>query len=249
VRIDLSELQFIDSFGLTLLAASFHVLKHSGAHGFVRRPRQADIHQELLDMGLYESLGIDLFGPRTLRRDRVDIRHITAFEPLFIDHLLDFLESMQPFEEGLRPSIRMALLELIQNFSEHSKSKIGAWIAGQFDTARKRINLCVMDFSMGIPETLRRIPRFYRHGDERLIELATGEGITSVVNSSRGLGLTAIRRFVSANHGTLTILAGRGQVTFSSSSSPTRKKLRVPFLGTAAFLSLVPTQQGLFVLK
>ena len=42
-------------------------------------------------MGLYESLGIDLFGPRTLRQDRVDIKHILAFEPLFIDHLLDFL--------------------------------------------------------------------------------------------------------------------------------------------------------------
>ncbi|MGO9060018.1 MAG: ATP-binding protein [Candidatus Binataceae bacterium] len=173
-----------------------------------------------------------------------------AFEPLFIDHLLDFLERLQPFEEGLRPSIRMALLELIQNFSEHSKSEIGAWIAGQFDPAQKRINLCVMDFGVGIPESLRRMPKFYRYGDERLIELATEEGISSVINSSRGLGLTAIRRFVSANRGALTILSGTGQVTFSSSNaSPVRKKLRIPFLGTAAFLSLVPTQQGLFLLR
>jgi hypothetical protein len=161
VRIDLSELEFIDSFGITLLAASCHVLKQSGIHGFIRRPKRDDVHQELLDMGLYESLGIDLFGPRTLRQDRVDIKHILAFEPLFIDHLLDFLERMQPFEEGLRPSIRMALLELIQNFSEHSGSKIGAWIAGQFDPGQKRINVCVMDFGIGIPQSLRRVPKFY----------------------------------------------------------------------------------------
>ena len=45
----------------------------------------------------------------------MDLIHIVSVQPLFIDYLLDFLENMQPFEEGLRPSIRMALLELIQN--------------------------------------------------------------------------------------------------------------------------------------
>jgi hypothetical protein len=139
-------LENIDSFGIAVLAASFYVLVSSGIHGFIRPPKRQDVHRELLDMGLYESLGVDRFGPRTPRTDRVDIKHITAFQPGFIDHLLDFLEHMQPFEEGLRLSIRMALLELVQNFSEHSRSDIGAWVAGQLDPRDNRVNLCIMDF-------------------------------------------------------------------------------------------------------
>ena len=219
----------------------------ANVHGFVRPPRHSTIHDELLNAGLYEAIGIDRFGPRKPRRDRVDIVHITALQPGFIDHLLDFLESVQPFEEGLRDSMRMALLELIQNFSEHSGSAEGAWVVGQFEPSVKRIELCVLDLGIGIPNSLRILNRYRSFGDESLIENATRLGVSSTAGS-RGLGLNTIRRFVAVNEGTLTILAGSGFVRFEPRERPSHRKLRVRFPGTAVFLSLVPTKRGLFVL-
>jgi K+-sensing histidine kinase KdpD len=141
----------------------------------------------------------------------------------------------------------MALLELIQNFSEHSGSAHGAWIVGQFDSHEKRIGVCVMDLGIGIPGSLRILTKYRSYGDERLIEDATRLGISST-GGSRGLGLNTIRRFVAANEGVLTVLAGTGLVRFEAERAPKRRKLRVPFPGTAVFMSLLPTKRGLFAL-
>jgi anti-sigma regulatory factor (Ser/Thr protein kinase) len=246
--LDLSDLVFADSFGVTYLAACFHVAT-SNVSGFVRPPRDRDVNEYLLNVGLYEASGLGgHFRPRTPSADRVDLIHVTALEPVFIDHLLDFLEKMQPFEEGLRQSMRMALLELLQNFVDHSGSETGAWISGQLHRQRNRITLCVLDLGRGIPNALRTIRKYRRFRDASLVELATEEGVSSVAGSSRGLGLNTIRRFVRSNGGVLTILSRNGYVTFRADRRPMRKRLDVPFPGTAVFLSLVPTSRGLFVL-
>jgi signal transduction histidine kinase len=248
--VDLSQLERVDSFGMTLLAACFHSLISSRIPGSVRRPAKEEVHLQLLDMGLYESIGIgDRFEPRRPSRDRVDLVHIKALQPEFINSLLDFLERMQPFEEGLRPSMRMALLELIQNFSEHAKASLGAWVTGQFSPQLERITLSVLDSGIGIPESLRIVPRYRNYGDERLIELATLEGVTSVEKSSRGLGLSTIRRFVEANKGTLTILSGNARMIFSPNGEVIGRKIPAVFRGTAVFLSLLPTERGLYSLQ
>lgn len=143
--------------------------------------------------------------------------------------------------------MRMALLELVQNFSEHSGSAFGAWIVGQFDLREKRIGLCVMDLGIGIPRSLRVLTKYRSYGDESLIESATRLGISST-EGSRGLGLNTIRRFVAANEGVLTVLAATGMVKFDAQKAPKHRKLRVPFPGTAVCMSLLPTKRGLFAL-
>jgi anti-sigma regulatory factor (Ser/Thr protein kinase) len=249
LTLDLSKLEFADSFGVTYLAACFHVVVSSGVHGFVRRPSRDDVHQYLLNAGFYEAIGFgERFGPRKPSPDRVDLVHITAVQPEFIDHLLDFLENMQPFEEGLKPSMRMALLELVQNFAEHSGSEPGAWISGQFHPRSNRITLCVLDLGRGIPNALRTLRKYRRSRDPRLVELATVEGVSSVPGERRGLGLNTIRRFVRTNRGTLTIMSGRAYVKFPPDRRPMVKHVDLSFPGTVVFMSLVPTQRGLFVL-
>src|ERR1019366_5068854 len=102
---------------------------------------------------------------------RNSIVHIRELEPLFIDGLLNFLESLQPFAPGLKPSMRMSLLELVQNFAEHSGSATGAWASGH--KYRNRITLCLLDLGKGIPASLRSVEQYHRMGDPHLIELAT----------------------------------------------------------------------------
>src|SRR5208337_2799758 len=154
----------------------------------------------------YEVIGLsDHLPPRQPATDKVDLAHIQALEPLFIDSLLDFMERNMPFAPGLRSSIRMSLIELVQNFADHSGSQIGAWATGQ--EYQNRITLCVLDLGKGIPNTLRTLAKYRRHKDPHLIELATEEGVSSVPGF-RGRGLTVIRRFVRSNGGAMTIISG-----------------------------------------
>ncbi len=57
VVLDLSKLEFVDSFGITYLAACFHVVT-SSVPGFVRRARKGEVNAYLQDVGLYESIGL-----------------------------------------------------------------------------------------------------------------------------------------------------------------------------------------------
>jgi len=141
--------------------------------------------------------------------------------------------------------MRMALIELVQNFAEHSGSVFGAWASGQ--KFRGRITLCLLDLGKGIPSSLRGVPKYHRMRDPHLIELSTEEGVSAAA-TSRGRGLFVIRRFVRANEGTMTIISGKGRVRFRPDRKPMRDEIDGFFPGTAVFLSLVPTKRGLYVL-
>ncbi len=247
--VDLSAVEFLDSFGITYLAACLERCRGEEAAKtiLIRPPSRAKVNGYLQDIGLYESIGLaGRFRPRQPRRDRVDLVHIRQLEPLFIDSLLDFLESVQPFAPGLKPSMRMSLLELVQNFAEHSGSATGAWAAGQ--KYQNRITLCVLDLGRGIPNSLRGLAQYRRVGDPHLIELATEEGVSSIPTGNRGRGLNVIRRFVKSNGGTLAIISGNGRVRFRPDRRPMRDQIDGVFPGTAVFLSLIPTERGLYVL-
>jgi anti-anti-sigma regulatory factor len=130
ILVDLSEVVFMDAFGVTYLAACLERCRTLGTIPkiLIRRPKSDKVYQYLLDTGFYESVGIsNQSEARKPSKDRVDLVHITALEPLFVDALLDFLEGVQPFAPGLKDSMRMSFYELIQNFAEHSQSASGAW--------------------------------------------------------------------------------------------------------------------------
>jgi len=246
--VDLSAVEFLDSFGLTYLAACLDRCRagETITKILVRPPTRAKVNEYLQDAGFYESIGLgDQFRPRQPNKDRVDLVHIRELEPLFIDGLLDFLESVQPFARGLKLSMRMSLLELVQNFAEHSGSVSGAWASGH--KYQNRLTLCLLDLGKGIPQSLRTVKQYRRMKDPHLIELATEEGVSSVA-TSRGRGLNVIRRFVRFNGGTMTIISGKGRVRFRPDRRPMRDTIDGAFPGTAVFLSLVPTQRGLYVL-
>jgi hypothetical protein len=248
--VDLSHVDSIDTFGVAYIAACFHsiIMNTPAAKRWIRRPRNDEVHKRLLDFGFYEEIGAGQhFQARTPSSDRVDLTYITQMEIFFVDDLLDLLERMQPFKEGLKPTMRAALYELVGNFAEHSGSAAGAWISGDFDRELHRITLCVLDLGRGIPATLRTLRRYHRYSDAHLIELATERGVSSV-RGTRGIGLDTIRRFVKKNGGSLTIVAGNGAVTFDADARPKKQRPKVGFPGTAVALSLVPTRAGLYVL-
>lgn len=254
VTVDLSTVTFVDSFGVTYLAACVHRCLDAGSQVSIRVPRDQGVSSYLRDIGFYESIGIgEYFPARRPSPHRVDLAHITALAPGFIDYLLDFLEQYQMLAEGLRPSIRLALMELVQNFAEHSGSESGAWVCGQFhpyskETKSPRVTLCILDLGRGIATALRGVQKFSRKTDSELVELSTLEGVSSVAKN-RGRGLSTIRQIARANGGTMTIVSGEARVRFRPDRQAEQLRcLDHSFPGSAVYLSLVPTQRGLFAI-
>lgn len=219
----------------------------------MKPPGDERVSKHLQNVGFFEAIGLsEHFQAREPRTDRVDLVHVRALEPGFIDNLLDFLERLQPFGEGVRPSIRMTLIELLQNSVEHSKSERGVWICGQFHPRPlsgklPRITLCVLDLGVGIPNSLRSLPQYRDRRDEPLIEISVDDGV-SAQGSGRGRGLTMIHRFIKANGGSMTIVSCAGKARFPPDRRPIPEKLEANFPGSAVFLSLSPTAKGLYQL-
>lgn len=251
VRLNLENITFADAFGVTYLAACTMAATQRWKTVYVRRPRLEKAHEFLVDVGFYQEYGMQ-FRASQPSSDRVDLVHITRLQPFFVDALLTHMESIQPFAEGLRPSMRMSLFELIQNFAEHSKSGHGAWVTGQVHRRAKgtdlpRVTLCMLDLGRGIPSALRTVRRYRRRTDDSLVHLATVEGVSSAPGS-RGLGLTHIRNFARVNGGTLNILSESGYVRFRHDRTPESRRMTCRFPGSVVFLSLVPTTRGMFIL-
>jgi anti-anti-sigma regulatory factor/anti-sigma regulatory factor (Ser/Thr protein kinase) len=253
VVVDLSEVTFIDAFGVTYLAACLHRLDtfQECRRVWIRPPRDQRVNQHLQNVGFYESIGLaDKFQARQPSSDRVDLIHVRELEPGFIDSLLEFLAALQPFGDGVRASIRMTLIELLQNFVEHSHSEGGAWICGQLHPRPKgstvpRITLCFLDLGIGIPGSLKTVPKYSKLQDEPLIELSVEDGV-SAREGARGRGLTMIHRFVKINGGSMAIVSNRGRAKFPADRRPIPEKLDTEFPGAAVFLSLKPTAKGLY---
>lgn len=79
ILVDLSPVEFLDSFGLTYLAACLDRCraKRTITGILIRPPRRNNVNQYLQDAGFYESIGLgDRFQARQPNRDRVDLVHI-----------------------------------------------------------------------------------------------------------------------------------------------------------------------------
>ncbi|MGH6868710.1 MAG: STAS domain-containing protein, partial [Methylocella sp.] len=99
ILVDLSPVVFLDSFGITYLAACLDRCRDQKAITkiLIRPPTLSNVHRHLQEVGFYESIGLgNQFQARQPNKNRVDLIHIQTLEPLFIDGLLDFLESTQP---------------------------------------------------------------------------------------------------------------------------------------------------------
>lgn len=121
---------------------------------------------------------------------------------------------------GVRPRLADSLDEVILNAVQHSQSAIGCIVAGQAFPRTKRVEACVLDTGIGIPEHLARAG-IRAASDAEYIVLATEEGVTGTSGTlNSGVGLYELRSFVEAGGGVMTILSGQAYVVFRAQEPP-----------------------------
>lgn len=213
IRVDASELRFIDPFGLTLLAAASERAGQAGR--VVDVVALNPLHGGYLErMDLFRQpwirrSAVVLTGARHDRRaNLVELKHLTKERE--VDSTANFLASAvlgwvpgldrtAPFDEmtgrndwdrTLEPLCH-AFTELLQNAVTHSRRdgyrSANVWVTAQYMKRSDRIHIGIVDTGCGFLGSLRNHPRLTTQSDEAAILLA----LQPRISCNRDFGFTA----------------------------------------------------------
>jgi signal transduction histidine kinase len=122
--------------------------------------------------------------------------------------------------------------EIYVNAFDHSHSPVGVFTSGQHYPRRKQLKLCVVDFGVGIPDTVRSYLKEPEKTGAESMQWAFQKGNSSKKrqgpNIARGLGLDLLREFVKANCGTLEIFSHDGEALINRLQSFTSRSAGFP---------------------
>jgi len=244
---DLSELRFIDAYGLVGTACALLAAAKEGGHPPIDYPGQGQVCEHLSRMGfrdLLRELGYPIVLPETAVIERPDV-----LVPLTrTDHVFGAEQLSHLLHEQLRdhadPQVLEAILEglweLAANALEHSGSEAvimgQVYREGDLPHHRNRVQVAIGDAGIGIRRSFLDSERRQPHDDLAAIDLALEYLVTSVDDPGRGQGLFTAAEQVTALEGHLVLRSGTGRVTLSRDE---RTEDLVPLLaGTLVCMSL-----------
>jgi hypothetical protein len=115
---------------------------------------------------------------------------------------------------GIRNAIAGRVAEIYLNAFDHSRSPIGVFSCGQHYPNQGRLELAVIDFGIGIPDSVRSLPQNCQMTSRDAIDWAFQDGTSTKGETiGRGVGLSLLQSFVARNQGNLRIFSGDGYAT------------------------------------
>lgn len=140
---------------------------------------------------------------------------------------------------GLQEAITGKVLEIYDNAFEHSQSAIGVFSCGQNYPKAGTLQLTVVDFGIGIPNSVRSLPENSDKTATEALKWAFELGNSTKKNNGigRGAGLHILHEFVVKNHGKLMIFSNDGYVVIGD-NGVRYKNICTSFSGTLINISL-----------
>jgi len=122
---------------------------------------------------------------------------------------------------NLQDAITGKVLEIYLNAFEHSQSKIGVYSCGQHYPESGTLQLTIVDFGIGIPQSVRALPE---NSDKTATEalkwaFMPGNSTKNDKNIARGAGLHLLEQFILKNRGNLMIFSNDGYVKISDNGT------------------------------
>lgn len=234
VLFDLSPVEFLAPFGVTVLSATAHGCLEAGKRCTYRRPANRKAAAYLARIGFEERL---VRGGATAipYPTSIELRHFTAIDPSFGLQLVAFMnaQSRQKLSDEAQYQLQLHMIELMTNAQDHAGSGMGFWACAQFFPSKGNLRISFVDLGRGIPTVLRGLPKLTsRTDDPSLIYYATEPGVTTRVRRPGGMGLYFMREYVKRLGGTMTIISERGRVVIRSRGLEGSRQSH-PFRGTA----------------
>lgn len=128
-------------------------------------------------------------------------------------------------------NIQVAVQEIFNNISDHSKVNMGCVFA-QFYPKSNSINISFSDFGIGIPNSIRH--KASEKSDTELLEYAVLEGVSiQSVPNNRGAGLwNIIRNLTNAEIGKVHICSNYGRIWYDNKEVKDKYESDVYYPGT-----------------
>lgn len=149
----------------------------------------------------------------TLPYRRLRLTDVGRFEDYLGSNLVG--KGIPEMAAGFGRVFKQSLFEVFQNAVQHSESRLGVFVCGQFYPMRHRLDISIADAGVGIPA---KVERFL--GQKLLPEQALSWALQEGHTTKRGrlpggVGLKFLKDFVGKNGGKLTIGSGGGYYIFS----------------------------------
>ncbi len=229
--IDLKEITFIDPYGMVGLLELGEISLSQGVQKKIILPVTEDVlkYLERMDFFLFAEkyFIIESFIPHILEKylrssDSDVLLEITPIEKSDDIHFIvgrvrdrahAILATHLNYDENAINGFIVALSEVCQNIIEHSENKGFVGIQKyHFQKLNKDIvKIAVMDIGRGFRESLSE--RFSLKNDLDAIEKGLLHGASRFADKGRGLGLSAVRRFVKQWNGKLSIRSGTAKLS------------------------------------
>ena len=109
----------------------------------------------------------------------------------------------------LQDAITGKVLEIYFNAFDHSQSKIGVYSCGQHYPKYGTLQLAIIDFGIGIPQSVRTLPENVDKTATEALKWAfmSGNSTKNDKNIDRGAGLHLLEQFILKNRGNLMIFS------------------------------------------
>ncbi len=229
--IDLKDAEFIDPYGMVgILELGAHYNKE-GFRKTIRLPQSKDVLNYLDRMDFFKFAGgifdLDPPDPKVPSRYRRNpdsdvLLEITPIEKSDDIHFIvgkvrersqKILAAHLHYDDRAINGFITALSEVCQNIIEHSETKgfVGIQKYHFQNLNRNVVKIAVMDTGIGFRKSLSN--RFKLRGDLEAIEKALLHGASRYEDEGRGHGLAAVRRFVTAWNGRLSIRSGTAKLS------------------------------------
>ncbi|WP_217360017.1 hypothetical protein [Anabaena sp. UHCC 0253] len=146
----------------------------------------------------------------------VPYRSDTQHDPIAIADYLGYKwlgKGWVNISSGLQNAIAGKVVEIYFNAFEHSNSPIGVFSCGQHYTTSGTLQLTVVDFGIGISNSVRTLPENAAMTSIEALEWAFKPGNSTKQRGVRqGEGLHILQEFVQKNHGNLMIFSNDSYV-------------------------------------
>lgn len=252
ILFDFSICSFCDPFAITLLVGAMKACIAKAHTVKYRRSPNKRLEDYLKSISFYD-WGSSIVGKSKFSSQQVELRHLTAVEPVYTDGVIQVLQSSLRMSQGVKGALHLSINELMTNTFDHSQTVVGCFVCAQAYKDRGNVSICLTDFGQGILKALSSVSKYsYLTNSLDAIELAVQEGVSSRVGRLAGLGLTHIHRFLKVNDGEIHIISGDGWVhwNYKNGNGVTvkRKKLEIAFDGTIVNIIARADGEGLYFL-
>lgn len=157
-------------------------------------------------------------------------------------HLLD--KDWIYMSARVKREVANTINEIYTNAFEHSRSEAGVFSCGQYYPKISQVGLSIIDFGVGIPETIRTyLNSTERVSPETISSIGALEWALTKGNSTKnrihcsGMGLDFVQDFMRATHGVLDIYTHDAAVRVDA-DGPAFRSIETYFPGTAVNLRL-----------